>query len=60
MLRRAAAAAEVLGWWVALTAVWTVLISSVDPLETAVGAAAALLAACAARGARRAAGGGLR
>ncbi|MEX2980528.1 hypothetical protein [Streptomyces sp. C36] len=55
MLRRAAAAAEVLGWWAALTAVWTVLISSVDPLETAVGAAAALLAACAARGARRAA-----
>ncbi|MBO0653958.1 hypothetical protein J1792_14580 [Streptomyces triculaminicus] len=55
MLRRAAAAAEVLGWWVVLTAVWTVLIGSVDPLETAVGAAAALLAACAARGARRAA-----
>ncbi|GHG52955.1 hypothetical protein GCM10018779_14580 [Streptomyces griseocarneus] len=55
MLRRAAAVAEDLGWWAALTAVWTVLISSVDPLETAVGAAAALLAACAARGARRAA-----
>ncbi|MBZ6474263.1 hypothetical protein [Streptomyces griseocarneus] len=55
VLRRAAAVAEDLGWWAALTAVWTVLISSVDPLETAVGAAAALLAACAARGARRAA-----
>ncbi|MEV4434848.1 hypothetical protein [Streptomyces sp. NPDC049555] len=52
-----AAAAEILGWWAGLTALWAVLISSLDPLDLAIGAAASLLAAAAARGARRAARG---
>ncbi|MGW8377576.1 hypothetical protein [Streptomyces sp. ODS28] len=46
--------AEVLAWWAALTGLWLVLISSIDPLETAVGAAVALLGALAARAARQA------
>lgn len=50
----AAAAAEILGWWAGLTLTWTVLVSTLDTLELAVGAGSALLAACAARGARRA------
>ncbi|MFG3718058.1 hypothetical protein ACGF8D_09690 [Streptomyces massasporeus] len=45
---------EVPLWWVALTAPWLVFVSTVDPLELAVGADAALLAALAARAARRA------
>ncbi|WP_169314275.1 hypothetical protein [Streptomyces piniterrae] len=45
---------EVLGWWVALTALWWVLISTVQPLEVLVGAAAALVAALAVRAARKA------
>ncbi|ARF54167.1 hypothetical protein [Streptomyces gilvosporeus] len=49
-----AAGAELLGWWAVLTALWIVLISSVDTLEWVVGALSALLAACAARAARRA------
>ncbi|MGW7517356.1 hypothetical protein ACWGJ2_17375 [Streptomyces sp. NPDC054796] len=48
---------EVLLWWLALTGLWLVLITTVDALETAVGAACALLAAVAARAARRAARG---
>ncbi|MFI1968657.1 hypothetical protein [Streptomyces cinnamoneus] len=55
MLRGAAAAAEVLGWWAGLTACWAVLISTLEPLDLQIGAGAALLAALAARGARRAA-----
>jgi hypothetical protein len=47
--------AEVLAWWVGLTGLWLVLITTVDPLETAVGAAVALVAAVAARAAREAA-----
>ncbi|MEU3872407.1 hypothetical protein, partial [Streptomyces sp. NPDC029704] len=39
------AAAEILGWWAGLTALWAVLISSLDPLDLAIGAAASLLAA---------------
>ncbi|MEV0091212.1 hypothetical protein [Streptomyces sp. NPDC050738] len=55
-LRRAAGpAAEVLGWWVVLGALWLVLISEVDTLEVIVGGCCALLAALAAVGARRAA-----
>ncbi|MFI9722028.1 hypothetical protein ACIHFE_20590 [Streptomyces sp. NPDC052396] len=53
-MARGAAAAEIAGWWAGLTAVWTVLISTVDTLELAMGAACALAAACAARGARQA------
>ena len=45
---------EVLAWWVALTGLWLVLISTVDAVEVAVGAAVALLAASGARAARRA------
>ncbi|MCH5671377.1 hypothetical protein [Streptomyces gilvus] len=48
------AAAELLGWWVALALLWLVLISTVDPLELAVGAGSALVGALAARAARRA------
>ncbi|GAA2572820.1 MULTISPECIES: hypothetical protein [Streptomyces] len=48
------AVAEVAAWWVPLAALWLVLISTVDPLELAVGAAASAVAALAARGARRA------
>lgn len=45
---------EVLAWWVALTGLWLVLISTVDRVELAVGALAALVAAFGARAARRA------
>ncbi|MBO4253724.1 hypothetical protein [Streptomyces griseorubiginosus] len=48
------AAAELMGWWVALALLWLVLISTVDTLELAVGAASALVGALAARAARRA------
>lgn len=48
------AVAEVAAWWAALGALWLVFVSSVDPLELAVGAGAAGVAALAARGARRA------
>ncbi|GHC68182.1 hypothetical protein [Streptomyces cinnamoneus] len=51
----AAAAAEILLWWAALTALWAVLISAPDPLDLEIGTAAALLTAFAARAARRAA-----
>ncbi|WP_033037017.1 hypothetical protein [Streptomyces monomycini] len=53
-----AAVVELAVWWAALTALWLVLVSSLDLLECLVGAAAALLGACAARAARRAAVGG--
>ncbi|WP_167396591.1 hypothetical protein [Streptomyces antioxidans] len=45
---------EVLVWWAALTGIWLVLISSVDPLELLVGSASALAAAALARAGRRA------
>lgn len=48
------AAAELLAWWTALTVYWLVLVSTVDALELAVGAALAGLGALAARAARRA------
>ncbi|MCV2460692.1 hypothetical protein OEB94_15530 [Streptomyces sp. ICN988] len=48
------AVAEVAAWWVPLTALWLVLVSTVDPLELAVGAGASALTAVVARGARRA------
>ncbi|MEU7211098.1 hypothetical protein AB0B06_22130 [Streptomyces sp. NPDC044989] len=48
------AVAEVVAWWVPLTALWLVLVSTVDPLELAVGAGASALTAVVARGARRA------
>jgi len=50
----AAAVAEVLVWWALLSALWLVLISTVDPVESCVGAGAALVAALGARAARRA------
>ncbi|QPP10879.1 hypothetical protein G4Z16_21175 [Streptomyces bathyalis] len=50
-----AALAEVLAWWAALTGLWMVLITTVDPVESAVGATLALPAAVCARAARRAA-----
>lgn len=50
----AAALGEVLAWWVVLTGLWLVLISSVDALEAGVGAGAALVSALGARAARRA------
>ncbi len=53
-----AAAGEVAGWWLALTALYLVLITPVTVLEFVVGAAGAALAACAARAARIAAGAG--
>lgn len=46
-------AAEVLAWWLALAALWLVLISAVDTLELVVGAATAALGAVAATAARR-------
>ncbi|MFF5981866.1 hypothetical protein ACFY78_23760 [Streptomyces olindensis] len=46
--------AEVPLWWAALAALWPVLVTTVDALELAVGAAVALLGALAARAARRA------
>ncbi|MEV8564379.1 hypothetical protein AB0436_02070 [Streptomyces sp. NPDC051322] len=54
MTHRYALAAELLGWWAALMVLWLMFISTVDPLEVLVGAAAALFAAAAACGARRA------
>ena len=48
------AAAEIMAWWAVLAALWLVLISTVDTLELAVGAAVAGLGALAARAARRA------
>ncbi|MEV7795994.1 hypothetical protein AB0O68_28950 [Streptomyces sp. NPDC087512] len=48
------AVAETAAWWVLLTALWLVFVSTVDTLECAVGAGAAAVAALAARGARRA------
>ncbi|WLW50020.1 hypothetical protein [Streptomyces sp. YU58] len=48
------AAAELLAWWTALAALWLIVISAVDTLELAVGAAVAALGALAARAARRA------
>ncbi|MFJ8713463.1 hypothetical protein ACIRD9_09765 [Streptomyces violaceus] len=48
------AVAEVLLWWAVLDALWLVFVSTVDPLELAVGGGAALLGALAARAARRA------
>ncbi|MFF8712781.1 hypothetical protein ACF07T_15315 [Streptomyces sp. NPDC015184] len=41
-------------WWLALSGLWLILISSVEPLEVWVGAAAALLAAVAGAAAGRA------
>ena len=46
--------AEILAWWAALAVLWLVLITTVDPLELAVGAGAAGVAALAATAARRA------
>ncbi|MGA5895615.1 hypothetical protein [Streptomyces venetus] len=59
MNRRTAllALAEVPLWWTALGALWLAFVSTVDPLELAVGAAAALAGALAARAARRAVAG---
>ncbi|MGV9910873.1 hypothetical protein [Streptomyces tendae] len=48
------AVAEVAAWWVPLAALWLVLVSTVDPLEVAVGAGASAVVALVARGARRA------
>ncbi|MGW5567755.1 hypothetical protein ACWEWD_30705 [Streptomyces tendae] len=48
------AAAEVAAWWVPLAVLWLVLVSTVDPLEVAVGAGASAVVALVARGARRA------
>ncbi|MFG2721261.1 hypothetical protein ACGFW5_23620 [Streptomyces sp. NPDC048416] len=58
MGRAVAVTAEVVAWWLLLTGVWLILISTVDALECLVGAAAALLAAVAAAAARRAMSGG--
>lgn len=46
------AGAEVAAWWVPLAALWLVLVSTVDPLELAVGAGASAVTAFAARGGR--------
>ncbi|AEW94348.1 MULTISPECIES: hypothetical protein [Streptomycetaceae] len=48
------AVAEVAGWWAGLLVLWLMLISTVDVLETAIGAVAALLGAVSAYVARRA------
>jgi hypothetical protein len=50
------AIAEVAAWWAGLTGMYVVLISTVDPVELAVGGGAALLAGIAGRAARRAVG----
>ncbi|MEU9136446.1 hypothetical protein AB0D33_10850 [Streptomyces sp. NPDC048404] len=55
--RLGALVAEVLVWQVALSALWLVLISVVDPLERFVGLGCALLGAIAATAARRAVSG---
>ncbi|WP_405914643.1 hypothetical protein [Streptomyces sp. NBC_00728] len=52
--RLGALAAEIFVWQAALTALWLVLISTVDPLELFVGLGCALLGAIAATAARRA------
>ncbi|MFF0223854.1 hypothetical protein [Streptomyces sp. NPDC004629] len=49
-----AAIGELAAWWAGLALLWLVLISSVQPLEIAVGASAAALGAVAARAARQA------
>ncbi|WP_420856473.1 hypothetical protein [Streptomyces mangrovisoli] len=49
--------AEILLWQVALTALWFVLISTVEPLEVFVGLGCALVGAVAAVAARRAVSG---
>ncbi|MFF4394267.1 hypothetical protein [Streptomyces sp. NPDC001480] len=56
MNRRTAllAVGEWLAWWAGLVLLWLVLISTVYPLEWAVGAGAAAVTALAARAARRA------
>ncbi|MEV0977122.1 hypothetical protein [Streptomyces sp. NPDC049915] len=56
MHRRTAlrAAGELLAWWAALAVLWLMLISTVHPLELAVGGGAAAVGAIAARAARRA------
>ena len=48
------ATAEFLAWWAALAVLWLVLITAVDTLELAVGAAVAGVSALAAVAARRA------
>ena len=48
------AAVEIVAWWAGLAALWLFLVSTVDPLELAVGAGAAGVGALAARAARRA------
>ncbi|POX47153.1 hypothetical protein C3489_30340 [Streptomyces sp. Ru71] len=48
------ATGELLAWWAALAVLWLVLISTVYPLELAVGGGAAAVGALAARAARRA------
>ncbi|MCF3129708.1 hypothetical protein [Streptomyces olivochromogenes] len=48
------ATGELLAWWTGLALLWLVLISTVDPLECAVGAGVAAVGALAARAARRA------
>ncbi|MGW1963531.1 hypothetical protein ACWCPD_25170 [Streptomyces sp. NPDC001935] len=55
--RSAAVVAEVLLWQVALSALWLMLISTVDPLEVFVGLGCALVGAVAAVEARRAVSG---
>ncbi|MET9293160.1 hypothetical protein [Streptomyces sp. NPDC003077] len=52
--KAAAAAPELAAWWVGLTALWLMLISTVEPLEWAVGGGAAVLGSFAARAARKA------
>lgn len=54
MAHKYALAAELLFWWVALTVLWLVLVSTVDTPEALVGASLALVAAAAACAARRA------
>ncbi|MFH8218041.1 hypothetical protein ACH4C2_02465 [Streptomyces sp. NPDC018057] len=48
------AVGEVLAWWAALLVLWLMLISTVYPLERAVGAGAAGVGALVARAGRRA------
>ncbi|WP_329459372.1 hypothetical protein [Streptomyces sp. NBC_01497] len=56
MAHKGVLAAELVGWWAALVALWLMLIGPVDPVEWAVGVPAGLLGALAACGARRAVG----
>ncbi|MFB7243889.1 hypothetical protein CW362_11360 [Streptomyces populi] len=55
--RLGATVAEILVWQVALSVLWLVLISTVDPLELFVGLGCALVGAVAAVAARRAVSG---